>query len=326
VELQYQGDAVTGFAGEFVLKGGPLGFRTNSVLTIGKPAGVYRIFFMGGSTTACTYLPQEMTFAQLVEDQLNGGAQHAVPHYECANAGVDGSAARDTLTQLIYDVSFANPDCVVVMQGVNDFALGLTPDFAADADDKRTAKGKAKSAYEEFFGDPHWFVYQFYKALTRRHSKRFTLEHIREERERLAHLPRIELTEFPNLPHFIRYMKLITSSCKSLGIRPIFMTQCSLYDDSLPPEVEQRLGIPFPEEDGLNPSNASMKRGMDAYNNALRTLAAEEGIDLIDLDKAIPKTLEFLYDHVHFSVAGNRRVAEEVSKYLVERNIGSSHQ
>ncbi len=222
----------------------------------------------------------------------------------------------DTLTQLIFDVSYANPDCIVVMQGVNDFALGLTPDFQPDASDKRTGKSKAKSIYEEYFGDPHPYIYQFYKMITRRHSKRFTLAHIREERDRLSHLERIEITTFPALPAFIRDMRLIASTCHALGIRIIFVTQCSLYAATLPPEVEQRLGIPFPEEDGLNPSNASMKRGMDAYNDAVRNLAAEMGVELIDLEKSVPKTLEYLYDHVHFSVDGNKKVAEVISGFL----------
>lgn len=324
VDLPYHGDQVTGFGGEFHLEGGPVGYRTKSVLSRVKSPDAYRIIFMGGSTTACTYIPQEMTFSQLVEDHLN--AEGLPKRIECANAGVDGSCARDSLTQLLFDVSFANPDCVVVMQGVNDFALGLTPDFQPDASDRRTGKGKAKSIYEEYFGDPHPYLYQFYKTLTRRHSRRFTLDHIREERERLSHLERTEITNFPSLPWFVRDMRLIASSGKALGIRMVFVTQCSLYAEVLPPEVEQRLGIPFPEEDGLNPSNASMKRGMDAYNDAVRQLAAEMGVELIDLEREIPKTLDYLYDHVHFSVNGSKKVAEVLSDYLLKTFPGLAKQ
>ncbi len=314
VDLPYHGDAVTGFGGEFHIQGGPIGYRTDSVLSREKKPGVYRIFFLGGSTTACTYLPQEKTFPQLIEDHLNPDGASAT--YECANAGVDGCAARDSLAQLIYNVSWAQPDCVIVMQGVNDFALGLTPDYEEDASDRRTARSKAKSSYEEFEGDPHPYIYQFYKHLTRKHSKRFTLAHIHDEREKLAHLERKEIFEFPNIVSFEKYMKMIAGVAKSLGLRLIFVTQCSLYAEVLPPEIEERLGIPFPEEDQLNPSNSSMKRGMDAYNNAIRQISTEMGVELIDLETQVPKTLDFLYDHVHFTVEGNRKVAEVISEYL----------
>ncbi|MBK7496030.1 MAG: SGNH/GDSL hydrolase family protein [Candidatus Omnitrophica bacterium] len=112
-----------------------------------KEAGGLPYFFLGGSTTACTYLPQE-DLSPLIEDHLNPAGASAT--YECANAGVDGCAARDSLAQLIYNVSWAQPDCVIVMQGVNDFALGLTPDYEEDASDRRTARSKAKKPYEEF--------------------------------------------------------------------------------------------------------------------------------------------------------------------------------
>jgi hypothetical protein len=59
-----------------------------------------------------------------------------------------------------------------------------------------------------------------------------------------------------------------------------------------------------------------MKRGMDVYNDAVRSLAAEMGVELIDLEKQVPKTLDNLYDHVHFSVNGNKKVAEVISGYL----------
>jgi lysophospholipase L1-like esterase len=324
VDLLYHGDAVTGFDGDFRLKTGPVGYRTKSVLSREKSHEAYRIIFMGGSTTACTYIPQEMTFSQLVEDNLNG--QGLPKRIECANAGVDGSAARDTLMQLIFDVSYANPDCVVVMQGVNDLPLGLSPSFQPDASTRRMGMAKAKSMYEEYFGDPHPYFYRFYKALTRRNARRFTLAHIRDVRERLSHLERIEITEFPNVSYFVRDMRLIASTCQALGIRLIFVTQCSLYADHLPPEVEQRLGIPFPDEDGMNPSNSSMKKGMEVYNDAVRNLAAEMGVELIDLEKAVPKTLDYLYDHVHFSVNGSKKVAEVLSGYLLETFPGPTKE
>lgn len=324
VDIPYHGDASTGFAGEFHLQGGPIGYRTKSVLSREKSPEAYRIIFMGGSTTACTYLPQEMTFSQLVEDNLN--TQGLPKRIECANAGVDGSAARDTLTHLIFDVSFTNLDCLVVMQGVNDLSLGLSRDFQPDASNRRMGLSKAKSSYEEYFGDPHPYLYQLYKAFTRRHSKRFTLAHIREVRERLSYIERTEITEFPNVRYFIRDMKLIASTCRALGIRLIFVTQCSLYADNLSPEVEQHLGIPFPEEDGLNPSNPSMRRGMDTYNDAIRNLAAEMGVELIDLEKAVPKTLENHYDHVHFSVNGSKKVAEVLADYLLETFPGPTKE
>ncbi|MBK7496031.1 MAG: hypothetical protein IPI28_11795 [Candidatus Omnitrophica bacterium] len=47
VDLPYHGDAVTGFGGEFHIQGGPIGYRTDSVLSRERSRG-FTVFFPGG--------------------------------------------------------------------------------------------------------------------------------------------------------------------------------------------------------------------------------------------------------------------------------------
>lgn len=314
VELPILGDDLTGFGGTFVLKCGPIGYRTNSILTREKPEGHYRIFFLGGSTTACVYLPQELTFSQKVEDQLNaGGPQLKV---DTANAGADGHCVRDTLAILDYDVSLSSPDCVVMLHGINDLRVGLLPGYCPDGSEEKTKLRKAKYLYRETFGDPYPYLYHWFKSWTSSLEKRQTVGYIIEKRRGRVRPPSKEIVGFPNLKWYQHYMRLMAGSCKSLGIRLIFMTQPSLYKENMSEEELERLGISIDPSDGSTPSVNTMIKGIEVYNNATRELAAELGVELIDLDQAIPKTLENIYDECHFTAQGCEKVAEVISGYL----------
>ncbi|MCG3199411.1 MAG: hypothetical protein HUU16_05165 [Candidatus Omnitrophica bacterium] len=314
-DMPYRADPITGYQGEFRFQGGPIGYRTRTVTTREKPERAYRIFFLGESTTACSYLPHELTFAQKVEDALNANAT-GEQRYECANAGVDGSGASDSLAMFLHDVVFANPDCVVVMHAVNDLVAGLYPKYVPDGSDPRSAKAKARNTYLEWFGDSRPLIYHFYKSLRPQQSERFTLGHIRKEREAFADFPEQEITDFPNVRHYSRVLQTLVGACRAAGVRPVLMTEPSLYQENLSEEAKARLWCGFQPREGINPSVLSLMRGMNVYCEAVRSLGSELGVEVIDLEREIPKSLEFLFDDVHFTVKGCERASAVIAPRL----------
>lgn len=310
-DMLYRADPVTGHEGEFHFQGGPIGYRTRTVTSREKPEHAYRIIFLGESTTACSYLPHELTFIQKVEDALNTDATGEL-RYECANAGVDGSGAADSLAMFLQDVVFANPDCVVVMHAVNDLVAGLYPRYVPDGADPRSAKGKARNTYLEWFGDSRPLIYHLYKSLRPQQSERFTLGHIQKERQAFADFPEQEIGEFPNVRHYRRVLHTLVGACRAAGVRPVLMTEPSLYQENLSEEAKARLWCGFQPREGINPSVVSLMRGMNAYCEAVRSLGNELGVEVIDLEREIPKTLEYLFDDVHFTVKGCERAGEVI--------------
>jgi hypothetical protein len=204
------------------------------------------------------------------------------------------------------------------MHGINDLVAGLYPQFVPDGSDRLTAKNKARNLYEEWYGDSRPKIYHFYKSLRPPQSERFTLFHIQKEREQTAGATEQEVTEFPNVRYFIQYLRMFVGACKGQGIRVILMTEPSLYAEDLSEEARSRLWCAFHPQEGVNPSLASITRGMQVYCQAVRDTAAALGVELIDLENEVPKTLDLLFDDVHYTVKGSEKVAEVVGSYLMQ--------
>ena len=47
-------------------------------------------------------------------------------------------------------------------------------------------------------------------------------------------------------------------------------------------------------------SNETILNGMEQYNKALETIAAQNGLLLINLEKEIPKSITYFRDEVHY--------------------------
>jgi len=51
-------------------------------------------------------------------------------------------------------------------------------------------------------------------------------------------------------------------------------------------------------------------------NDLIRSVAAEQDVPLIDLDRSIPKSREFMYDSVHFNDQGSLLAAQVIAESL----------
>jgi hypothetical protein len=66
----------------------------------------------------------------------------------------------------------------------------------------------------------------------------------------------------------------------------------------------------------LNLNVPSAARGMAAYNQTIREIARQEGASLVDLDRAVPKDLDHLYDDIHPTRTGCDLIAREILDQL----------
>ena len=67
-----------------------------------------------------------------------------------------------------------------------------------------------------------------------------------------------------------------------------------------------------------NLDTATIKRGMDAYNDAVREVAKEQGAILIDTANAVPKDLVHFIDDVHLTSKGNEDEAKAILDAILD--------
>ena len=79
------------------------------------------------------------------------------------------------------------------------------------------------------------------------------------------------------------------------------------------------------------PSVDEQRSSMQAFNEATRQVARATDASLVDLEPAIPKSLDYMYDDVHYTRKGASLVAHEVVDQLdwssIQRSVsrGSRH-
>lgn len=330
-KTHYVIDGIGGQTGMMEFKINEFGFRAASMKTAEKPPGTHRIFFLGESTTESIYLPEEKTFPYLVEQKLSA----ALPEkqFESINGAISGNLAADSLALLIYKVMYYEPDTVVVMHAINDLRYGAVPTYDPI---RRTNYQKIlyRPGYDEGIGRPlarllkrsHFLTLIKWRLINRifpPEAEKYPskLEQYNEFRRQRRKTPLSDWAESKALPDFIKHLEEIIFIARGHGIRLILMTEPSIYQENLPPEIDEKLWMGWLDLEGnqtLNLSNEFLFREMGGFNEAVRELARKHGIELIDLEKEIPKDLKYFYDDCHLTPLGAQRTAEVIASYLIE--------
>ena len=98
----------------------------------------------------------------------------------------------------------------------------------------------------------------------------------------------------------------------------MFMTQPSLYKMDMTAEEDASLWMTYDFGDIYYPTE-TMIYAMEEFNNRLIKVCKNiKDIFCIDLEKKVPKTLDYTYDDMHFNENGARFVADEISSYMKE--------
>jgi len=105
-------------------------------------------------------------------------------------------------------------------------------------------------------------------------------------------------------------LKSFVRVSKAWGIRPVLMTQFSRFtlQDSFVRYLYSRQKQFLSYEEFI--------KLYELANNVVREVALEEGVILIDLDKSIGKSSEYIYEAVHLNSAGSELVAAIIASKL----------
>jgi len=123
-------------------------------------------------------------------------------------------------------------------------------------------------------------------------------------------------------PAFERNLRDFVTIARAKEMLVLLATQPSLYREDLTPAERQLLGFPLSHYfDGQRPSLRSMIEGMKRSNDVTRRLARETGVELVDLERQMPKTTQYLYDDVHYTRAGNELIGNAFADRIVQSKI-----
>lgn len=265
-----------------------LGFRGREV-ALPKPAGVFRILTLGGSSTwDQTVSGTDATWAAQLEDRLNATRAPDDPRFEVVNGGVPGYNSAEDVMNFLWRGVYVEPDAVIVYQGYNDYIPNRWPGFRPDYAHFRHRTRTLSALLAERSRFLHWFR----QALLQ------------------AGGPRGEVYDEVTAPGIAAYqenLRRIAVLARARGIQPLLSTfAVAVTEENLRTDPDKLAQVP------RNMEVLSFRGVMDAhekYNQAVRAVATELGVPLADIDAGVPPTFEFFADHCHFTDAGSRRAA-----------------
>lgn len=304
------------------------GFRGEEI-ELEKGDDTFRVFVLGGSTVFCGDVPIEDTHCGVLQREL----RRAYPNHtiEVQNAGVDWHSSAHSVIKLLMNVQDFDPDLIIVFHAINDILRSLSPDAFAE--------GPYRRDYSHYYGAVANYVHP-------RSSGRFMLDmyfgfwcsDFRFDRIRvlgpdgngikgakMLFAPKaveVDIPEWKSVGSFERNMRDLVTIARAKGIPLLMANQPYFYRDDLTPR--EREVVWFPEthqSNGEKPSIASMIAAMELFNGVSERIAAETGTRFVDLERVVPKTLEYFYDDVHYTRPGNAAVAQAFLEAILDWGI-----
>jgi lysophospholipase L1-like esterase len=302
----------------------------------------YRILAIGGSTTECLYIDQELSWPYALQRKLNGGTSGVA---WVGNVGKSGLSTREHYMHMKYLLpQLPKIDTIVMLTGGNDLLRRLIEDTAYDPDflghydviKQKIIRGAFSlvpyfpGKYRLRFGYyDETAIGSLYKQWRQRRSHQdlyqdqagtmfVTLRKQRKEgREFVDTLP--DLTSA--LGEYRRNLNTIIDMAKAGSIRIVFMTQPSLWRPDLTEREKDLLWCGWIEsqKSGRYYTIRALMEGMQRYNDTLLDVCRKRGVECIDLARIVPKDTSAFYDDLHFNEAGNALVAETLARALQNR-------
>lgn len=284
------------------------GFRVTPPVDYGAKRGL-RVFVIGGSTTEEILLDDEATWTHLLQERL---VRSSVPA-EVINTGVSGLRAVNHLATLRV-ITRLEPDVVVFLLGGNDWNRHIRERYEPDLDAwsavplrrsvvvalldraiitplRRKLWGKSWADSDLTLGGPQDLTKASPRTLGRK------VQHVFRPAE--------------VLPSYAQTLRDISRTCKEGRISCVFVTQPHAYGSNTPSDLVAQFWM-TPPWATYTLDLESMHHIATLYNGFLATFATKEGHPLCDLAPAIQPTRTLLYDDMHFTDEGAKRVSEIV--------------
>lgn len=282
----------------------------------------HKIIFMGGSTTECVYVKENNRFPYLVGQLIEEKTNKLINSY---NSGKSGNSAVHSLDVLLNKIIPMEPDMVVIMHAINDYAL-LTYDhtywpIGTTRSTIITIKDYLPKVKNETF---IWHLKGLFRSIYPNIYYKIFLVKGRIIR---PPKPKEPVDEWADRRHMVKdrdfnfmqkefkwILQTLVTVSKTREILPVLMTQANRFKDNPDGFILKSMnpllsgGITY----------ETFKKEYDTFNEIIREVAKANDIPLIDLAKLVPQKKEYMYDSIHFNDTGSKFVANIVSEKLID--------
>lgn len=285
-----------------------------------------KIAFMGGSTTEVLYVDPEKRFPHLVAKNLEKELDIKINIF---NAGVSGNHSMHSNINLLTKVLPKRPDFVVMMHAGNDLGTMLLLDSYwndsptrsliiskyYDAKDRVTFMRSLKSLI--YASIPN--LYTLLKKGTDGIKMFLGLLDVSEQVENIEDEffaqrgKALEKAVHRYAIDFRDSLETFVYICRAWGITPILMSQPNRLS-----ETPDRVVLQAVER--LKNTNSVTYEEMREYSiffdGIVEGVARDLEVLFIDLNRAIPKSSDYMYDAMHYNNNGSDLVARKISMDL----------
>jgi lysophospholipase L1-like esterase len=271
--------------------------------------------FLGGSTTECTYVDEDLRFPYLVGRWLERDAHLKVNSY---NAGRSGNNTLHCLNILLNKVVNLKPDIVVLMENINDLAILMYEKTYWNTNPSRSPIQERLPAFKTVGQDLRQTFYLV---------RDLTIPNLSRELKKIFAFPgktkgdefhgvrgqTITIDQDLLVREFSLNLQTFINICRARGITPVLMTQASRLTENPDPLIKKMMGS---LEAGQGITYAAFKGAFDRLNQAIRDVGAKNQVLVIDLAREIPPVKENISDVAHFNDQGSRLVAARIAADL----------
>jgi lysophospholipase L1-like esterase len=340
----FEGLGIPGLQGPSVYKTNSMGVRAREWSSDRRSE--YRVLCMGGSTTECLGTDQSRVWTFLLEQRLGtlGDGRRAW----VGNIGRSGLTTAHHVLQARHLLDVYDPDCVVLLTGVNDLLGRLRQGDAYDPGLLERPEQRELAIRYSFAVSPGQFASKSPDDPWWRRTRLWQL--LRSAKQRLLSLPdRIDLegdyllrwramrargrrtSVLPPLEQALdaygRNLREVVRLVRARNARVILMTHPVLWRAGL---SEQEKGLlwmggvgDFRRVPGsLYYEPEALAQGMASYNQRLLEVCRDTEAQCVDLTGVIPASTEYLFDDCHFTDRAQVAVAAALADAVLDRAPG----
>jgi lysophospholipase L1-like esterase len=278
----------------------------------------FEVVFLGGSTTECLFVSPEFRFPYQVGRLLEDSLGVAVNTY---NGGRSGNVVLHSVLAHLAKVAPMRPKYVVLMENINDLAVlthygsywnaggrSFFPEATGPADRGGLVR-RLKDGVSALFPSTYTAVASAWHRAMRGggHADEFAAARDAVPASSAAEAER----------DFRRSLETFVMVVRVWGATPVLMTQASRFLAAPNAETLTLYEDATISDPGARVPYAEFHARYSRFNEVVREVANELAVPLIDLDRALHPDRTTMYDAVHYTDAGSRRVADVVAAALL---------
>ena len=278
--------------------------------------GAYRIVTVGGSTTECTYLDDTETWQHLLMQRLNQQGRRR--RVWIGSAGISGYPTVNHLRFVTESPLMKEVDALVFLVGANDFNQFLRGNLHDGVFQSQAAKDV----------QPIWRYSPIASLVRNRWQRRQSSLEAEDTagnnvpRRRLRRQKATIRDSVPGLDQALREyearIEALVSLSRKHGLRPIFLTQPTLWAENLKESAQSLLSYgDITDTEYL--SVRAGREGIDKHNEVLLRVCRKSGAECIST-AAMNGREEYYYDDFHFNEAGAAALSRIVADHLIRQS------